>query len=157
MRTKSPPVVILFLGWLHPQRAVLGGQCETLIVGVYGFARITSVAFRAANLPSTAPSKPVHPPNGGGGGNRTRIQNVSSLSELRPCTYYGGTDPEIQASCRVRVTMLILSASPKQEALKPIEQLHWATDNRIRAPFRNSWATPQIAPASGDCSHTCGT
>ena len=49
------------------------------------FARITSVASRAACSPSVTLSKPVHPRSGGGGGNRTRVQNASGLPELRPC------------------------------------------------------------------------
>ena len=79
-----PPIAILFIGRLRPQQAS-SGQCETLIVGVYGFARITSVAFRVACSPSVTLSKPVHPRSGGGGGNRTRVQNASGLPELRPC------------------------------------------------------------------------
>jgi hypothetical protein len=71
--------------WTATSSAGLSGQCETLIVGVCGFARITSVASRVACSPSVTLSKPVHPPSGGGGGNRTRVQNASGLPELRPC------------------------------------------------------------------------
>jgi len=78
------PADSLSVYWTATSSAGLSGQCETLIVGVYGFARITSVASRAACSPSVTLSKPVHPRSGGGGGNRTRVQNASGLPELRP-------------------------------------------------------------------------
>lgn len=53
------------LSWVirlqRPQLCRLGGNSETLIVGVCGFARITSVASRVACSPLPALSKPVHP------------------------------------------------------------------------------------------------
>ncbi len=85
------------LSWVirlqRPQLCRLGGNSETLIVGVYGFVRITSVTFRVACAPLPALSKPVHPqpkallkmPLGGGEGNRTPVQNASRLPELQPC------------------------------------------------------------------------
>ena len=82
---RRPP--FCFLEGDVPQQA-LSGHCETLIVGVCGFARITSVAFRAACSPSFALSKPIHPRRGGGGRSRTAVQNASGLPELRPYRHY---------------------------------------------------------------------
>jgi hypothetical protein len=102
---KPPPIAILFIGRLRPQQA-LSGQCETLIVGVCGFARITSVAFRVACSPSVTLSKPVHPRSGGGGGNRTRVQNASGCRNYDHAWHYGGSDPNTSASAIVFVSDL---------------------------------------------------
>ena len=68
-------------------------------------------------------SKPVHPPSGGGGGNRTRVQNVSSLPELRLCGHYAAGGQGFQAQSQISLPDLLFVSTKaySASALKQIE------------------------------------